>query len=518
LNDGFNACEWLLDRRVADGSEEAVAIRTGGASVTYGELLERVQAAAGGLLSLDVRPEERVLMVMVDELEFVVTFLAALRIGAVPVPLNPQLRPAELSTVAADARARVAVVSGQRAGLAPALVGVSQLVVTGSATVEPTSGVAVRSWAADMTAPVPVSPYAAGEDFPGFWLCTGGTTGHPKLAMHRHGDLPVTVDTYAIPVLGLTAADRCFSVGPLFHAYGLGNSMTFPLAVGGSSVLDPTRPPTPTGVAAVVAAERPTLFFCIPTFYAALLASDIPGDTFASVRLGVSAAEPLPGDIWRRFQERFGVEILDGIGSTEALHIFISNRPRQSRAGSSGEVVPGWEARIVDDDGVSLPDGQAGHLLIKGPSAASGYWCQTARSRQTFQGEWTRTGDVYVRSTDGTFSYMGRSDDMIKVSGEWVSPAEVEAAIIEHPDVMEAAVVAASDGSGLAKPVAFVVFLPGHEAVPEDVMDFCHTRLAGFKCPRRIVTADDLPRTATGKIQRFALRDRAGDVLQHDPS
>jgi benzoate-CoA ligase family protein len=513
LKDAFNACDWLLDRRVAAGGGASVAVRVGGGSVTYGDLLDGVQAAAGGLRALDVRPEDRVLMVLPDELEFVVTFLAALRIGAVPVPLNPQLRPAELSRVTADARAGLAVLSSRRAELAPALVGVSRLVVTGSADVERLPGVAVWPWAAAMTAPCTVSPYPAGEDFPGFWLCTGGTTGQPKLAMHRHGDLPVTVGTYAVPVLGITAADRCFSVAPLFHAYGLGNSMTFPFAVGGSSVLDPTRPPTPAGVAAVVTAERPTLFFCIPTFYAALLASEIPDGTFSSVRLGISAAEPLPGDLWRRFRERFGVEILDGIGSTEALHIFISNRAGRSRPGSSGEVVPGWEARVVDDDGGTLPDGQAGHLLVKGASSASGYWCQAARSRQTFQGEWTRTGDMYVRSTDGAFSYMGRSDDMMKVSGEWVSPAEVEAALVEHPDVMEAAVVAASDRSGLDKPVAFVVLLAGHPADPEDVAAFCRTRLAGFKCPRHVVAVDDLPKTATGKIQRYLLRDRAGDLL-----
>jgi benzoate-CoA ligase family protein len=331
--------------------------------------------------------------------------------------------------------------------------------------------------------------------------------------MHRHGDLPATVHTYATPVLGVTAEDRCFSIGPLFHAYGLGNSLTFPFAVGGTSVLDPTRPPTPAGVGAVLAAERPTLFFCIPTFYAALLASDIPDDAFSSVRLAVSAAEPLPGDIWKRFRDRFGVEILDGIGSTEALHIFISNTPGRSRPGSSGTVVPGWDARVVDNDGAGLPDGQPGHLLVKGPSAASGYWCQSARSRQTFQGEWIRTGDMYVRSADGTFAYMGRSDDMLKVSGEWVSPAEVEATIAEHPGVMEAAVVAAADASGLERPVAFVVFLPGHDADPEDVMSFCHARLAGFKCPRRIVVADELPKTATGKIQRYLLRDRTDNLL-----
>ncbi len=509
----FNACEWLLDRQVEAGHDRQEAVRQGGSSWTYGDVLDMVQAGAGGLRALGVRPEERVLLVMLDEVEFIVTFLAAMRIGAVPVPLNPQLRPGELSKVSADARAGVAVVSGGRAGAAAALAGVSTVVMTGPGEVPALPGRMVHPWARVMTEPSTVRPYPAGQDFPGFWLCTGGTTGQPKLAMHRHGNLPAVVATYATPVLGITEADRCFSIGPLFHAYGLGNSMTFPFAMGATSILDPTRPPTAGGVAAVVARERPTLFFCIPTFYAGLLASDIPDGTFASVRLAVSAAEPLPADICKRFTERFGVEILDGIGSTEALHIFISNRPGRSRPGSSGEVVPGWEARVVDDDGAPMPDGHTGHLVVKGPSTASGYWCRTARSRQTFLGEWLRTGDMYTRSADGTFRYMGRSDDMLKVSGEWVSPAEVEALIVEHPDVMEAAVVGAADRSGLQQPVAFVAPVPDHKADPEEVASFCRSRLAGFKCPRRVVVVDELPKTATGKIQRWVLRDQTGDLL-----
>jgi benzoate-CoA ligase family protein len=293
----------------------------------------------------------------------------------------------------------------------------------------------------------------------------------------------------------------------MFHAYGLGNSLTFPLSVGATSVLDRTRPPTPAGVAALVKAERPTLFFCIPTFYAALLASDIADDTFGSVRAAISAAEPLPGEIWRQFKERFGVEILDGIGSTEALHIFVSNRPGRSAPDSSGQVVPGWEAKIVDGAGVPVADDEPGHLLIKGPSTASGYWCQRDRSRQTFEGEWTRTGDMYVRSHDGSFSYMGRSDDMMKVSGEWVSPAEVEATLVEHPAVMEAAVVGLADESGIARPVAFVVLLPDRVVGEDELIAFCRARLSGFKRPRRVVFAPSLPKTATGKIQRYRLRE-----------
>jgi len=509
----FNACEWLLDRHVREGRGDRVAIRSGGASYTYAEILDRVRATAAGLRSLGVRPEERVLLVLLDSVEFVVSFLGAIRIGAIPVPANPQSRPADLARIAEDARVRLAVVSGARAALVPALKGLSGLVVTGREEPPGPPGVVVHRWADVMSTPGDVTPYAAGGDFPGFWLCTGGTTGHPKLVMHRHVDLRLTAENYSGPVLALTGSDRCYSVGPMFHAYGLGNSLTFPFAVGATSVLEPTRPLTPALVADLVAREKPTLFFCIPTFYAALLSSDIPDQTFASVRLGVSAAEPLPAGIWRRFKERFGVEILDGIGSTEALHMFISNLPQDIVPGSSGRVVPGWEARILDEQGQPVPLGEAGHLFVRGDSMATGYWCQADWSRRTFRGEWASTGDIYACSPDGHYTYLGRSDDMLRVSGEWVSPAEVEAVLIEHADVEEAAVVGAQDPNGLQKPVAFVIGRMGSGLSPEDVIDFCRARLPSFKCPRRVVITEELPKTVTGKIQRFRLREKAVGLL-----
>jgi benzoate-CoA ligase family protein len=327
--------------------------------------------------------------------------------------------------------------------------------------------------------------------------------------MHRHIDLKVTADTYARTVLRITPEDRCYSVGPMFHAYGLGNSMTFPFSAGASTVLEPTRPPTPALIGEVVRREQPTLFFSIPTSFAALAASDLPGDTFQSVRSGVSAAEPLPAEIWRRFKERFDVEILDGIGSTEALHIFISNHLGDIEPGSSGRVVAGYDAQIVDDDGVEVVPGQPGHLLIRGESVATGYWGRAAWSRRTFVGEWARTGDMYVMSPEGRYTYLGRSDDMMKVSGEWVSPAEVEAVLIEHPAVLESAVVGTVDEQGLHKPVAFVVFQEGKKAEPDELISFCRSKLAGYKCPRRFVVVSELPKTATGKIQRFLLRAEA---------
>jgi benzoate-CoA ligase family protein len=295
-------------------------------------------------------------------------------------------------------------------------------------------------------------------------------------------------------------------VAKLFFAYGLGNSLTFPLSLGACAILDPARP-TPQGVAAAVRERRPTLFFAVPTFYAAVLAADLPRDTFASVRLAVSAGEPLPAGIFDRFRQRFGVDILDGLGTTEALHIFISNRPGDIRPGTTGFVVPGYQVRLVNDEGAPVPPGEAGHLLVSGESVATGYWCRTEVTRRTFQGEWLRTGDVYSCSEDGVFSYAGRSDDMIKAGGIWVSPAEVEATLVQHPDVLEAAVVGRRTPDGLHEPAAYVVRMPGRGPSPEELVEFCRERLAAFKRPRQVVFLDDLPKTATGKIQRYKLRD-----------
>jgi benzoate-CoA ligase len=326
--------------------------------------------------------------------------------------------------------------------------------------------------------------------------------------MHRHVDLRLTTEGYAQEVLEVTAADCCFSVAPLFHAYGLGNGLTFPLASGASVILEPTRPPTPQLVADIVRLEQPTLFFAVPTFYAALLASDLPADTFASLRLAVSAGEPLPAELYAGFRDRFGVEILDGIGSTELTHIYISNRAGQVVPGSSGKPVSGYRIRLEDDDGNEPPADTAGQLSVAGASLATGYWCRTDATRERFHGEWFRTGDMYSRSADGHYTYLGRADDMLKVSGEWVSPAEVEGVLAEHPDVLEAAVVGESI-DGLTRPAAYVVAVPGRTVDGAEVLAFCRERLAGFKRPRRIVVVDELPKTATGKIQRALVRQLA---------
>lgn len=508
MREVFNAATWLVDRHVDAGDGDRVAIRCRGQAITYRELSDLVAKVSTGLRRLGVRAEDRVAMVMLDSPQFVATFLGAMRIGAVPVLTNPLLPGRDLGKIVADSRAQIMVVSSDRAGVVDdILAGAPEVVtvVSDDATVI-AGGTSWSALIADDQGPGRSEPYATWSDSPGFWLCTSGTTGLPKLAMHTHGDIVDTVENYAKGVLGITADDRCFSVGPLFHAYGLGNSLTFPLAVGATTILEPTRPPTPDLVAEIVSAEQPTLFFCIPTFYAALTNSSIPDDTFASVRFGVSAAEALPAETFHRFKERFGVTILDGIGSTELLHIFLSNNPTDCSPGTSGVAVPGYELRIVDDAGSETPDGEPGTLHVKGASAATGYWCRSELSRATFQGQWTVTGDLYVRAADGFYTYLGRADDMLRVGGEWVSPAEVEGVLIEHSSVLEAAVVGQKDDDGITRPVAYVLSAPGNQADADELTQWCRERLAGYKRPKRYELVDELPKTATGKIQRYKLR------------
>ncbi|MGB5758978.1 MAG: benzoate-CoA ligase family protein, partial [Acidimicrobiales bacterium] len=355
-------------------------------------------------------------------------------------------------------------------------------------------------------------PYRTWFESPGFWLCTSGSTGQPKLAMHRHGDIKVTCDTYARTVLGIEADDRFFSVGPMFHAYGLGNSLTFPFSVGATTIVEPTRPPTPALVADIVTTHRPTLFFCIPTFYAALNVADLADATFTSVRYGVSAAEPLPAETFERFKQRFGVTILDGIGSTELLHIYLSNAPGTTKPGTSGVPVAGYEVKVVDEQGAEQPPGEPGELLARGDSMTIGYWCRTDINKATFDGPWMHTGDLYSVDAEGFHTYLGRVDDMLRVGGEWVSPAEVEGVLIEHNSVLEAAVVGERDQQSVLRPVAYVIPIDGHgfasspEALGDELTAYCRDRLAGYKRPKRYEIVSELPKTATGKIQRFKLR------------
>jgi benzoate-CoA ligase family protein len=533
--EAFNASVYLLDRQVEAGRGGHLAVTGPAGSLTYAELAQRVAAFASGLRALGVRPEERVVLVASDRPETVITFLALLRMGAVAVPVSTMYNGAELGELLRDTRARVVVATSEFAAvtreamsLAPeaatlVLAGEDRAVGDGAAG-DGADGDGAdggdaagwsRSWAdvlAEGQSAGPAAPYGTWFDSPGFWLYTSGTTGTPKAAMHRHGSIARVCETYAHQVLGITPEDRCYSVAKLFFAYGIGNSLFFPFSVGATAVLDPARA-TPAGAAARLAEDRPSLFFAGPAFFAALLAADVPVEAFASVRLATSAGEALPAEIYRRFTSRYGVDIIDGLGSTEALHIFISNRPGAVRPGTSGTVVPGYEARLVDDQGEPVADGQPGRLLVRGDSIATGYWCRVATTRQVFAGEWLRTGDTYVRSEDGFYTCLGRTNDMIKAGGIWVSPTEVEARIVQHQSVAECAVVGHRDADGLEEVVACVVPMPGQAVDGDELIAFCREGLASFKRPRQVLVLEGLPKTATGKIQRVVVRDIAAEAL-----
>ena len=515
MNDPFNAASWLVDRHIRAGDGSRSAVRCLGTDTSYRELHQLVQAFSRGLRQIAVRRGDRVLFVCSDRLELAVGILGALRYGAVAVPVSTMLTGPELATVVVDSGARVLVASPEFAEIASAAVAdapeLEHVVQVEGAAVQAPPHVTVTAWD-QLLRPGTDEPAPTGPDSPALWLYTSGTTGSPKGAMHRHANLRAVCETYAQDVLEVRPDDRFFSVAKLFFAYGFGNSLLFPLSVGATALLEPARP-SPQGVAERVRADRPTLFFAGPSFLAALLAAELPPDTFASVRLCVSAGEALPATLYRRFTERFGVEILDGIGSTEALHIFLSNRAGSVRPGTSGNVVRGYQLEVRDEDGRQVPAGAPGSLFVRGDSVATGYWCRTDASREVFQGEWLRTGDTYVRADDGYFTCLGRSSDLLKAGGIWVSPAEVEERLLQHPGVAEAAVVGVADRDELEKPVAFVVARRGTDLDPEALVAWCREALAAFKRPRAVVVVDELPKTATGKVQRFRLRQQAGSDL-----
>ena len=527
--DIFNAAQWLLGDRAAEAPDRialtAIAPDGTASDLSYGQLNELAWQAAAALVAAGVRAEERLLLCMADTPELLALFLGGMYIGAVPVPVSTMATRRDLAILARDSRARFLAVSAEFTGAAidaAGLPGVREVVVSGeTADLAPLlvpdrarSGARVRTLRGFLAAAAPADLAAARgaeptvADSPAFWLYTSGTTGTPKAAMHRHGALRATAQTYAADVLGIGPGDVCYSAAKVFFAYGLGNTLTFPFAVGARTVLDSVRA-TPARLASVLAQTRPTLFFAAPTAYAAMLAANVPADALSSVRLCVSAGEPFPADLYRRFTDHFGVEMLDGIGSTEALHIFLSNRPGRVRPGSTGEVVAGYELRIEDAGGNQVPDGEPGGLYVKGDSIATGYWCRSEVTRRVFRGEWLRTGDIYSRDADGYYTCLGRSDDVMKASGLWVSPTEVETRLRAHPGVEQAVLVAVPDADGLDKPVACVVARAGAEPTEEELIAFCRAGLAAFKRPRRVLFLAEFPLTATGKVQRFKLREHA---------
>jgi benzoate-CoA ligase family protein len=517
LSHPFNAAAYFIDRHLREGRSNKIAIECREQLVTYAQLQERVNRLGNALLGLDVRPEERVFLLLLDTPEFAYSFFGAIKIGAVVVPVNTNLRPEDYAYLLNDCRARVAIVHEQllpQIHRIPAdrLRYLQHIIVVGSAH----GGMHSFSHLLHNSSPQ-LDPAPTSKDDAAFWLYSSGSTGAPKGCVHLQHDMVVTSELYAKGVLGMNTEDRCFSVAKLFFAYGLGNGLYFSLAVGATSILLPERP-RPADVFAVIERHRPTLFFSVPTNFAALLSyyrDQGPDFDLSSVRYGISAGEALPASIFQRFKQRFGVEILDAIGSTEALHMFIANRPGAIRPGSSGQIIPGCEARLVDENGHQVAVGQIGDLLIKSDAICACYWNQHDRTKHTIQGEWLHTGDKYHQDREGFFWYAGRSDDMLKVNGLWVSPIEIENALIEHPAIKEAAVVGRQDEDQLLKPAAYIVLnngTPGSTELARQLQDHVAAMLASHKRPRWVEFVSELPKTATGKVQRFKLRNAPGTL------
>ena len=507
----YNAVTWLLDRNIDEGRGAKLAFTDTVSELSYGDLQKQSCRAANLLRRLGVRREERVAMIMLDTVDFPAVFLGAIRAGIVPVPLNTLLTSEQYAYVLADCRARVLFISEALLPVVKDMVGrlpdLEHVIVSGNDAHGHKKLSDELAREDDSFATVATHP-----DEPAFWLYSSGSTGMPKGVRHLHSNLAATADTYARQVLGIRENDVCLSAAKLFFAYGLGNALTFPMSVGATTVLHSDRP-TPAAMFALMNTYNPTIFYGVPTLFAAMLNDGSMKDARAGGRLRIctSAGEALPESVGNAWKARFGVDILDGVGSTELLHIFLSNAPGDIKYGCSGRPVPGYNVRLVNEAGEEVPDGEVGELLVDAPSAGEGYWNQRAKSRQTFEGHWTRTGDKYIRDAEGRYTFCGRSDDMFKVSGIWVSPFEVESALITHPAILEAAVVPEADPEGLLKPKAFVVLRADtktdglHEALKEHVKQ----KIGPWKYPRWIDVVDSLPKTATGKIQRFKLRDGA---------
>ena len=528
----YNAAVDFVDRHVAEGRGDRIAFVEEGRTTTYAQLADRTARCAAALRGLGVVPEQRVMLCLHDTADFPAIFFGAIRAGAVAVPVNTLLTTEDYTFMLADSRTRVLFVSDallDKVGPAIARVGKGLRVVVVKSPVSAASanangpssseqlGTQVSRSVAHLEFEAVLEASAPSEDVApttcddvAFWLYSSGSTGAPKGAIHLQSHLAQTAVLYGRGVLGVRENDVVFSAAKLFFAYGLGNAMTFPLYVGAKAVLMAERP-TAASVMRTLAKHQPTIFCGVPTLFASILAdrslAEAKGST--KLRVSISAGEALPRHTGEKWRQRFGTDILDGIGSTEMLHIFLSNNHRDVRYGTTGRPVPGYSVKLVDDAGEPTPDGEEGSLWVSGPSACVAYWNQREKSLDTFHGPWTRTGDRYVRDTDGYYTYAGRSDDMLKVGGIWVSPFEVESALSAHEAVLEAAVVGHADADGLIKPRAFVVLAEGRkgsEALVAELQTFVKSKLAMYKYPRWIEFTTELPKTATGKIQRFKLR------------
>jgi benzoate-CoA ligase len=504
--DRFNAAAHLLKINAQRGDKLAYIDDT--QRLRFAELDDRVRRCAAGLLALGLRREERVLVLMQDSVDFPVAFLGALYAGIVPVPVNTLLTASDYAYMLQHCRAQALIVSQPLLGVgrdALATVALDIPVVVSGAGPVPDGA---RTFASLLVKAALDEPADTAADEIGFWLYSSGSTGRPKGTVHTHANLYWTAELYGKAVLGLRESDVVFSAAKLFFAYGLGNALTFPLAVGATTVLMAERP-TPAAVFRRWTEHGVTVFYGAPTGYAGMLASpELPARSQVRLRLCSSAGEALPREIGERFTAHYGCEIVDGLGSTEMLHVFLSNRPGDVHYGSSGRVVPGYRLKLVTESGTEAAPGEIGDLFVSGPSAALMYWGNRDKSRSTFQGEWTRTGDKYTCDADGIYTCAGRSDDMLKVSGMYVSPVEVESTLLQHPAVLECAVIGTPDAEGLTKTKAFVVLRPGRQASDEELKAFVKDRIAPYKYPRLVEFIDELPKTATGKIQRFKLRER----------
>jgi benzoate-CoA ligase len=502
----YNAAHDLLSRNASRSGKAAFVDASTGAQLTYGQLTEQAHRFANALRDRGLTPETRVMIAMLDTLEWPVVFLGCMLAGVVPIAANTLLTTKDFEFMLRDSRAQALFVSKPLLPAFEPLIGaidtLKTIFIAGDAAAN-----SVASLVASGGEARDVANTCADDAC--FWLYSSGSTGTPKGTVHLHSHLIQTAELYGRGVLGIREHDVVFSAAKLFFAYGLGNSLTFPMSVGATTVLLPARP-APADVFATLKKFQPTIFYGVPTLYAALLADPARAKrSELNLRVCTSAGEALPAEIGKRWTESYGCEILDGIGSTEMLHIFLSNRPGEVRYGTTGKAVPGYELRIVGDDGRECGDGEIGELQISGPSAAIMYWNSRAKTKATFAGEWTRSGDKYTRDADGYYTYGGRSDDMLKVGGIYVSPFEVEACLMTHPSVLEAAVIGISDQDELVKPKAFVVLKPGQPVSTEDLQSHVKSLLAPYKYPRWIQFVPELPKTATGKIQRFKLRASA---------
>jgi benzoate-CoA ligase family protein len=488
----------LLDGVLDSGRAEAVALITEDGDVTYGGLARMVAAVASYLRELGVEREQRVLMVLDDSPAFHALFLGAMRIGAVPVPVNPMDRVDNHVYYLEDSYAKVVVIEDSLTESRDALLAA-----------RPDVHLLLQSEVAGIGAADLAPPLETHDDDMAFWLYSSGSTGRPKGVVHSHRDIAVTIENYARPILRVSAEDVCYSTTKLFHAYGLGNSLSFPMSAGAAAVLI-RGPAAPDRILGVVDERRPTLFFSVPALYAAMARSPVAASTdFSSIRACVSAAEPLPAAVLQRWMEVAGVPILDGIGSTEMLHIYCSNTLDDLAPGTSGRPVPGYELRVVDEAGRDVPAGEPGDMLVRGESCASLYWHQREKTRRCMRGEWFYSGDRYVQTQEGRYIYQGRADDMIKVGGLWVSPADVEACLTRHPSVTESAVIGVLV-EDVSRIKAFVICSSppaDSDALADELRSWCKTNLRRYEYPHLVEFVDDFPRTATGKIQRFKLRE-----------